>query len=54
MTVPEDLAAPLPEEWQWAKTEECHRNKTMNEVKQYNHRIVMSWMDSNTAFLIYL
>jgi len=50
------VPAPLPEEeWQSAKTEEeCHRSKTVSEVNGYNHRIMMSWMDSNTAFLIHL
>lgn len=28
--------------------------KTMSEIRGYNHRIIISWMDSNTAFLIRL
>lgn len=28
--------------------------KTMSEIRGYNHRIIISWMDSYTAFLIHL
>lgn len=28
--------------------------KTVSEIRGYNHRIIISWMDSNTAFLLHL